>query len=227
MTAEHQLSELWIDHLGLAVHDVAPVVAALRNAGFVVNNPVELHGESGPMGQVSAHCVFRNFYLEISAPIAGYINHLSPILANGSGLAIIVLRCEEASLRHDQLSGMGFKCDRVMDASRSVYLSSGEQVAHFRWFPVQGLIDHTIVGFVEHRDAHLVFAPELMRHASGARQIERIAMGPEFVALAELANGRPSAAPFVALDETATPRACALVTDTGCDLLELCLEASV
>lgn len=225
MANDNPLADLWIDHLGLAVHDVAPVVPALRNARFKVSDPVELQGADGPMGQVSAHCIFENFYLEISAPIPGHDNHLRPILETvGPGLAIILMQCADASARQAELASAGLDAGPVNDASRAVLLETGEQTARFRWFPVTGLVENAIVAEVEHRDPETVFASELAQHPNGARQIERISMGTGFAQLGKLAIGCPHGAPKVTLDKHIEARKCTIMTDTGNDLLELCLE---
>ncbi|MFN2098470.1 VOC family protein [Altererythrobacter sp. MF3-039] len=225
MASDNPLVDLWIDHLGLAVRDVAPVVAALRNDGLKVSDPVELRGTDGPMGQVSAHCVFENFYLEISAPIKGHDNHLWPILEDGACLGIIVMQCDDATARQAALTDAGIACGPVNDASRTVALKSGDTTARFRWFPIEGLVDRAIIAEVEHRNPETVFASELGNHANGARRVKRIAMGSDYSPLARLAVGRPDAAPEIKLDQDLPPRGCTIVTDTGTDLLKLTLEA--
>lgn len=226
MASDNPLADLWIDHLGLAVHDLAPVVGAMRKAGFKVSDPVSLQGADGPLGQTSSHCVFENFYLEISAPIDGHDNHLRPILeAVGPSLAIIVMQCADAPARQAELTSAGLDAGPVNDASRAVLLQAGEAVARFRWFPINGLIDNAIIAEVEHRDADTVFARELAQHPNGTRRIERISVGRDFAPLGALAVGRPQDAPEVRLDRHIEARACTIMTGTGDDLLELCLKA--
>ena len=84
-----------IDHVGLVVSDIQAAVEELRRLGLKVSDPEPLLTSQGPLGQRSAHCVFENGYLEISAPIPGSGNHLEPFLAMGEGWRILVLACDD------------------------------------------------------------------------------------------------------------------------------------
>ena len=200
--ADLAFSNLWLDHVGLVVEDVAPVVAQLREAGFSVSDPVALQGENGPLGQTSAHCVFENFYLEISAPVPGSGNHLEPLLAEGPGVKIIALGCEDADAAHAKLSESGVACGPLRDASREVMFARRRAIARFRWFAVEEGPAGAITALVEHLDPEIVFAPELSAHRNGSRRVTEVVLGEAGRSLRKLAQGKATDAPAIRIDES-------------------------
>ena len=177
-----------IDHLGLVVPDVSPCISALRGAGLLVSDPVELAGPDGPMNQVGAHCVFENTYLEIAAPSGGKPNHLAPLLAHGPGLRILALRSADAAADHVRLDNLGLADGPMRESSRAIVLAEGSRKARFRWFaagpPVPGLL--TVI--VEHLDREIVFAPELRAHPRGPTRLDSVIFGQRARGLAPLAR---------------------------------------
>ena len=182
----HPLPGIGIDHIGIVVDDVAPSVALLRDRGFLVSDPCPLEGEDGPLGQVSAHCVFANGYVEISAPIAGHDNHLVPYLAHGPGIRILALRSNDADQSHALYARRDLAMAPVRNAARVVALGGGEARARFRWFPVANILPGVLTALVEHRDPDIVFAPELIAHPNGSRRLHDILFGPAARALSDL-----------------------------------------
>lgn len=188
------LPGLAIDHVGIVVTSCEPVVALLRDRGFQVSDPRPLLGPDGPLGQTSAHCVFDNGYLEISAPDPQTGNHLLPLLARGEGIRILALRCGDAAGDHARLVGQGLVAGPVREASRVVELPQGAKTARFAWFPVADLLPGVLIAVVEHRDAEVVFAPAIRAHPNGANRLHDVLLGSAAAELAPLATAAGDAA---------------------------------
>lgn len=210
---ERDREQFWLDHIGWVSADIAVPVAWLAQLGFRTSEPTALSGAEGPLGQVSAHCVFGNFYLEMSAPVAGSGNHLEPLLALGPGIRIVALGCADAARARRQLSREGIACGPASEASRRVSLGSGAREARFRWFALDNLMAGTLVAVVEHRDLDLVLAGELTDHANGARRIEEAVLGRMAEPLAQLLSGDSRKGPAIVRDQ-ASP---GLVQRLRCD----------
>lgn len=188
------LPGLAIDHIGIVVADCMPVVALLRGHGFQVSDPEPLIGPEGPLGQASAHCVFANGYVEISAPDPNSDNHLLPLLAQGEGIRILVLRSADAAGDHARLEAGGLTAGPVRAASRIVRLPEGEAIARFQWFPVADRLPGVLIAMAEHRDAALVFASALRAHPNGANRLHDVLLAPAAAALGPLATAAGNAA---------------------------------
>lgn len=165
---------LAIDHIGIVVRDLAPTLAWLRRRGFLVNDGVPLMGDGAPLGQTSAHCVFDNGYVEISAPTAPD-NHLVPLLAKGEGVRILALASTDIAADYDRLGTLAAGPPRP--SARTVALRDGPTTARFAWFPLTAVIPGIITAMVQHRDAKVVYAPELRAHPNGARRLGDVLFG--------------------------------------------------
>ncbi|WP_195908476.1 VOC family protein [Novosphingobium sp. Gsoil 351] len=185
------LDGLAIDHIGIVVRDLAPTLAWLRGRGFRVNDGVPLMGADGPLGQISAHCVFANGYVEISTPVPGSGNHLEPLLAQGEGVCILALATSDAAADHARLGALA--AGRPRASSRRVQLREGEREARFVWFPLTEVVPGAITAVVEHRDPDIVFAAELREHPNGATRLADVLFGAA-PALPALAAGDEQAA---------------------------------
>jgi hypothetical protein len=186
------LADLAIDHIGIVVADLGPTLTSLRGRGFRVSDEQPLMGADGPQGQLSAHCVFANAYVEISAPIAGSGNHLEPLLALGAGTRILALSSRDAAADHRRLHSLAAGPPRL--ANRTVRLAGGEAQARFCWFPLSDILPGTIIAVVEHLDRPIVFAPELREHPNKAARLADILFGHEFPAFpSEAQPGAPQA----------------------------------
>jgi hypothetical protein len=165
-----------IDHVGLVVRDAAAEAARWREQGFLVSAPTALHATSDgvrrPLGQVSAHVVFENGYVEISSPVAGAGNHLDPYLALGEGVRIVVHAAADIRAAHDA-APPGTPPPRL--ASRIVRLPDGDVEARFAWFPLGvPTWPGTLTAIVAHLDRAAVFHAALAAHPNGLRRIEAL-----------------------------------------------------
>ncbi len=188
------LPGLAIDHIGIVVSSCGPAVALLRDHGFQVSEPEPLMGPDGSLGQTSAHCVFANGYIEISAPDPGSANHLRPLLARGEGMRILVLRSGNAASDHARLLEQGLVLGPVREARRAVHLPQGIATARFQWFPIADRLPGVLIAMVEHRDADVVFAPSLRVHPNRAHTMHDVLLAPAAAALASLATTAGAAA---------------------------------
>ncbi len=171
---------LAVDHIGVAVHDLASEIAAWRGLGFAVSDPVALMGADAagrqiPLGQSSAHAVFENSYIELSSPVPGSGNHLKPYLAQGAGIRIIVLAADDAEAAHAAVSAWLPETPAVRSASRHVVIDGEARTARFRWFQLAAdIVPATLSAVVQHLTPELVFHASLAVHPNGARRITRI-----------------------------------------------------
>ncbi len=216
-------TNLVVDHIGVVVHDLAAEVAAWRSAGFIVSDPVPLMaagmgGEAVPLGQSSAHVVFRNGYVELSSPDPGSGNHLEPYLELGEGVRILVLATGEAEAARRVLLPRWPGLSDVRQASRTVRTGAREGLAIFHWFPLpQSLVPGVLSAVVEHRTRDLVLDPGLAAHPNGLSRIASIvAEGrpDDCLALPGL-DGAPSDAPLLAVAAQARQLAVTGLSLTG------------
>lgn len=166
---------LAIDHIGIVVSELGPTLAWLRDRGFKVNDGVPLKGADGPLGQISAHCVFANGYVEISTPIPGSGNHLEPLLKDGDGVRILALASTDAATDHSRLGPLAAAPPSA--SSRTVRLGNRELEARFTWFPLIEVVPGTITAVVQHRNPDIVFAAELRDHPNGASRLADVLFG--------------------------------------------------
>lgn len=175
---------LAVDHVGLVVADVGVTVTAFRKLGFQVSDPVGLlatdaAGKTSPLGQDSAHIVFDNAYLEISAPHPGSGNHLEPYLALGAGIRILCLASNDLAADYPSLSHAKLAVSPMLGSARAVQIGQTERFARFRWCAIRpDLWPGVLVAIVEHLDRDIVFAPELRTHPNGARRLIEVAASP-------------------------------------------------
>lgn len=171
---------LLIDHVGVVVHDLKAEVAAWRSQGFQVSDPVPLmaaghEGELLPLGQSSAHIVFRNGYVELSSPIPGSGNHLEPYLARGEGVRIVVLAADDAEAARRKLLPSWPGLSAVRHASRLVLVGEDRETAGFDWFPLpQEVLPGVLTAVVQHRSRDIVLHPSLAAHPNGWTRISRV-----------------------------------------------------
>lgn len=165
-----------IDHIGLALRDIEAEVAAWRGLGFIVSDPAQLfstvQGEMRPLGQISAHVVFANAYVELSAPVPGAGNHLEPFLAAaGEGVRILVHATDDIRAAHRAIGD----APEPRLSARRVILPGGAQEARFLWFPlpVPSLPD-ALCAVVEHLTPGIVFHPSLWAHPNGFRSVQHL-----------------------------------------------------
>ena len=170
---------LAVDHIGVVVRDLGREVAAWRELGFRVSDPVPLmggdaQGRAVPLGQSSAHVVFENSYVELSSPVPGSGNHLESYLAAGEGVRILVLAATDAAAAQKSVAATHPDCPAPRPASRAIVIAGREDIARFIWFPLPvDVVPGVLSAVVEHATPELVFHPSLVDHPNGARRVAR------------------------------------------------------
>jgi len=165
-----------IDHIGIAIRDLGAEVAAWRAQGFLVSDPVALFSTEGgvlrPLGQTSAHVIFANGYVELSAPVPGAGNHLEPYLAAaGEGVRILVHAT-------DDIAGAQAACPDSPAprlSTRMVALPGAAVEARFLWFPLAlPTLPDVLCAVVAHQTPDVVYHPALWDHPNGLTQIAHL-----------------------------------------------------
>ncbi len=168
-----------IDHIGLAGRDMDRFLSAYRRLGFHVTEPQPLMARRGgdlvPLGQTSAHMVFRDNYIELTAvPDPDTGNHLEPNLERYEGVHIVALRSAGASLARSAIAAGGVTVGDLQQASREIKYGSGG-TAEFNWFalpPSDAPGGYFCV--VEHVTPGLVFQDEVTGHPNGAQSLVEV-----------------------------------------------------
>ena len=173
MTADSSLT-IPIDHLGIAARSLSPLLAAYTDLGFHITDPGELTGQDADgstveLGQQSAHIVFQNDYLELSAvPGAPEGHHLSSYLKRFDGLHILAIASENALNTHASLLQDNPDLPPLQQAARMVnYGTAG--MARFSWFQLPPAdFPEGLICIVEHHSRQTIFQAPVMKHANGA-----------------------------------------------------------
>lgn len=178
MTTRLQSSETTIDHVGLVGRDIAAMTAAYRRLGFTVTDPAALtqpgpDGDPVPLGQVSAHIIFPDTYIELTAVLQpGQGNHLDRWIAKREGLHILALRSADAAASWDALAAHGLVMPPLRAASRDVKAGGARGIADFKWFQIpESIASEGFACVVEHQTPELVFIPAMTAHANGALRV--------------------------------------------------------
>ena len=163
-----------IDHLGVVGRDIAALTSAYRRLGFSPTVPVPLMAEKDGaavrLGQDSAHLIFANSYVELSAVTSkSPDHHLAPWLARREGLHILAFGSADAEASRTELTDAGFDVPPVQNASRHVEYGPNHGDARFCWFKVPDTVgDEGFLCVVEQRTPDLVFQPPDRGHPNGA-----------------------------------------------------------
>lgn len=166
-----------IDHVGLVGPDIHGTVAAFRELGFRVTDPVELMG-TGPDGkeksldQQSAHFIFGSTYVEISEVTRpGPDHHLGAWLSDEPAIRILILRAADIDAVREQALTSGQDPTPVGQASRALHYADGA-VARFRWLALPPeSFPEALCGYVQHLTPDLVFRQEMNAHPNGAVEL--------------------------------------------------------
>lgn len=166
-----------LDHLGWLGPDLQRLVAVFQGLGFRVLGPVPLQSGAArhPDAQWSAHVMFRDTYLELTALSADAVGHpLHRWRAEPPAVRLVLLRAYDAAAEHARLAATGWQLSEVQHAERR--LAYGAQgVARFRWF---GLREEpwpgTLLAWVEHLDRAALFDPDVTVQPNTVYAIEAV-----------------------------------------------------
>lgn len=176
-----------VDHVGILASSIDGLVGCYRKLGFRVIGPADLkavdEGENiRPLGQQSAHIMFADTYIEltaVSAPSPGH--HLSAFLDGPDGLRLLILRATDVESSRQRCADAGLDPGPIQKASREIaYGNAG--TARFRWFalPVRKYPE-ALFCFVQHDTFETVFQPEVASHENRATGLSRIILAGDSV----------------------------------------------
>lgn len=176
-----------IDHVGVLGHSIDVLKSDWERLGFHVVGPEELLGvtETGQkrgMGQFSAHIMFAEDYIELTAverPTPGH--HLKDFLDDTGGLRLLILATEDIEAAREACLSAGLVPGAVQRAAREIGYGRGG-TARFRWFqlPAEAYPD-ALVAYVQHDTRDVVFQPEVCRHPNTARGITRVLLAADSI----------------------------------------------
>jgi len=188
---------LGLDHVVVAVQDLARASAAWRELGFTLS----------PRGTHSPHLGTGNHTIMLGPDYIELIGVLSETAHNaptraflascGDGIERAALTCRDAGLLAEEIRSLGLEPDGPLSFGRPVELPGGEQ-AEARFRTVKWPLDEKPGGMrlfaCEHLTPDAVWVPDLQRHENTAtriRQVEAAAPDPRGAAdqLARLIAG--------------------------------------
>ena len=173
-----------VDHAGYGVGNLGAAIELFEKLGFSPTAERQLMAqdpETGayqPLGQVSAHLVFEQGYLELSAPTGAVAdNPLIPLVKRYPGIHILAIATGNAQKQHQYCRQWYPGLPAVAGASRAIEYGKQHGSAHFKWFPLPATaFPEGIVCFVEHRSRDLVFQREVLTHPNGVVALAGIAL---------------------------------------------------
>lgn len=174
--------QIRLDHLGLVSRRLEPLLSGAVGLGFQPTRPEELMaaGPAGPvpLEQTSAHLVFGNTYVELTAVRShAPTHHLAPWLARREGLLILAFGTEDLADARRRSLEAGYSPGPVAGASRRVTYGARAGEARFEWFMLDPVsTPEALVCFVRHLTPEVVFQPEVQQHPNGARDIEGVVL---------------------------------------------------
>lgn len=186
-----------IDHVGLLAPTIAELVAEFRLLGFTIVGPAELtavnaDGELEGLGQFSAHVMFRDDYIELTAVEAPTpAHHLAHFLHAPWGLRLLLISCEDISDAHAYCERSELSPTPIQEASRLLPYRQ-DAAARFSWFGLPSTDwDDALIAFVQHHSRAEVFDPSISQHDNGAEGLRTLYYASEQLPATyrELADG--------------------------------------
>lgn len=172
---------LTLDHVGYVDRSLQHLQDRFTRLGFALTTPRALQapdaaGSVRDLGQTSCHAVFKTGYLEFTAVHAPTPDHhLAPWLHGLPRLAILALGSGDADESRARAAAQGLAVGAVAEASRRIEYGARHGTARFRWWAVEATDSpEALVCVVQHRDADLVFQPEVQTHPNGAQGLVAI-----------------------------------------------------
>jgi catechol 2,3-dioxygenase-like lactoylglutathione lyase family enzyme len=162
-----------IDHVVIAVNDIARSADSYRRLGFTLT----------PQGRHTTgsqnHCIMfeRDYFELLSAPVVHPVTrYYREFVAQGEGLAALALATDDARGFHDELAADGIAVDPPVDFSRPVKLENGTFDAAFRitQLPPEAAPAGKVFA-CQHFTRELVWRPEYVRHANQALGLAGVA----------------------------------------------------
>jgi len=172
--------QLQIDHIGFLAPSIEKIVTEFRVLGFSIAGPTELtaidhSGNRHGLGQFSAHVMFENDYIELTAVESpSPEHHLAHFLQPPWGIRLLLLTSDDIDHVHDDCKARHLNPTDIQSAARRIdYKEDAE--AKFRWFGLPALDwPDAMVAYVQHMTRELVFDTSISKHANGAKALTRL-----------------------------------------------------
>ena len=198
-----------IDHLVLAVPDLAEAAALYRVLGFTVGGR-----NRHPWGTVNAIVQLDGAFLELIGlaedfvppragdPAAPFASAVAAAVARGGGLALVSLASADADADARAFDAAGLGPARRLDFGRSAEAADGtrREVSFSLAFPEVPSLPEAGLFTCRHHRPENFWSPAAQRHANGALRLDGVALAVEaprrhVAALATVCDAAPSGPP--------------------------------
>jgi len=164
-----------LDHIGIAVPDLAAAAATYERLGFHLT---PLQQQAGPLrpdgpvvewGSANRCAMLEEGYFEIIGIVdpALYDNQLGQFLARYHGIHIMALGVGDAEAQLTRLREAGLAAPGVRPMQRKVATPSGEALVRFKRVPLADAPEGRIQ-LIEHLTPELMWQPHLLAHPNRA-----------------------------------------------------------
>jgi hypothetical protein len=173
-----------LDHVGVAVRDLAQAYAAYTALGFSLT-PLSVHSGKSPSGEVQPfgsanHCAMLKMgYLELIGIVdPSRPSSVAPFLKSRHGGFITALGCNDADEAYRRARQHFESAQRPVLLQRPVDTLTGEPaMAQFHNMLLGDAFPESRVLMIEHLTRHLLWRPDHMSHTNGVTAI----VGAEFL----------------------------------------------
>ncbi|QUS40040.1 VOC family protein [Tardiphaga alba] len=176
------VSELALDHLGLAVRDLEKARAAFARLGFNLSSRSMHAGSVVPGGPVvpwgsGNHCaMFRRGYFELLGLVDDALpSNVKQMVSTYEGLHIVALACQSADIMQAELAARGVAAAKPITLERdAAFGASDEDVRRARFRNVYlDSHDYPDARFIviEHDTREVLWQQHLMLHPNGAEEL--------------------------------------------------------
>lgn len=172
--------KLPIDHIGILAPEIAPLVDEFQRLGFKVVGPKELtavdaDGKLQGLGQYSAHVMFADNYIELTAvekPTADH--HLASFLSPPWGVRLVLLGTDDIHLSRAVCTNNGLRPYPPQAAARELDYLNGVS-ARFEWFGLpHDDWPECLLAYVQHHHREQIFSAQVSEHPNGALGLKHL-----------------------------------------------------
>ena len=163
---------LFLDHVSHFVPDLAAAARALEALGFTVTPASAQRSQHGPAGTANVCVMLEAGYLEFLAPTADTPNaqRLRAAMRRYPGVHLACFGTPAAEDEYARLGWHGFAPLPLVRLQRRIALRGAKRTARFKVVRVPPqLMPEGRIQFVEQLTPQLLWQPQLVKHANGAR----------------------------------------------------------
>lgn len=168
-----------LDHIGIVVPDLAQAADDFAALGFTLSSPVSHETADGQSaGSRQCSIMLRDGYIElqeITGPAGSHL--LSAAREKHFGLHILAFGVTDARHTHARLAATDLPLGDVLEWSRMVHRSDGDQEARFAFFVADyDPADEALLCWVQHLTPDAIREPRLLEHANGAISLTQVGL---------------------------------------------------